>query len=228
MTNDDKILERIRALLALSTSSNEFEAASAAAKAQELLLKHNLTLSQIPNGQREEITRTNFVRVGPLWLDMLMEAVATANCCKVIRNQSGNFYSRILDDGWGYAVFGTESNIEVAHYLFEYLSNTILRLTPAFYNRSQKDSFKKGAVSIIRKRLMETLQTFVQNPDARAMVHIADAAVSKRLTEDFPRIGFSKVRATDARAFNAGIEAGKSIPINRGVSNNPLGQKLIS
>ena len=41
----EKLLEKIRQLLALATSSNEFEAAAAAAKASELLMKHRIDMS---------------------------------------------------------------------------------------------------------------------------------------------------------------------------------------
>jgi ElaB/YqjD/DUF883 family membrane-anchored ribosome-binding protein len=41
------IVDRIAKLLALATSSNEHEAAAAAAKAQEILTEHNLRLEDI-------------------------------------------------------------------------------------------------------------------------------------------------------------------------------------
>ena len=48
MNEDNKvILEKVRKLLALATSSNEHEATVAAAKAQELLTKYNLTEQKI-------------------------------------------------------------------------------------------------------------------------------------------------------------------------------------
>lgn len=51
----EKIIERVRKLLALATSSNEHEAALAAAHAQRLLAEHNLAMADIET-QRETMT----------------------------------------------------------------------------------------------------------------------------------------------------------------------------
>ena len=53
MVEDEKVLEKIRRLFELAKSSNEHESAAAAAKAQELLQKYNLSISQIPNRKKE-------------------------------------------------------------------------------------------------------------------------------------------------------------------------------
>ena len=44
----ERIIEKVRKLLALSQSDNEHEAAAAAAKAQALLSEYNLSMSDVP------------------------------------------------------------------------------------------------------------------------------------------------------------------------------------
>lgn len=44
---DEKLVKKIQKLLALSESSNEHEAQSAMLKAQELLIKHKLSLKEV-------------------------------------------------------------------------------------------------------------------------------------------------------------------------------------
>ncbi len=53
MSVDQKVLEKIQKLLALTSSSNEHEARLAAERASELLTKYNLTASQLPSTDNE-------------------------------------------------------------------------------------------------------------------------------------------------------------------------------
>ena len=64
-TVSPEILARIRKLLALSTSPNEAEAALAASRAQELLLRHNLDIGVVQQTADEhKATRGSTDRVG--------------------------------------------------------------------------------------------------------------------------------------------------------------------
>src|SRR5262245_61768133 len=55
MTDEQSaVIDRIKKLLALSTSSNEAEAALAAARAQELLQKHNLTMGVVQDSSQQK------------------------------------------------------------------------------------------------------------------------------------------------------------------------------
>lgn len=225
----EKVLETIRRLLALSTSSNEYEAAAAAAKANELLLKYNLEASQLRNN-KSDIDRYNMFRSGALWEDILINAICTTCCCKSVRNTRGDKWSRVINDGWGYAIFGTATNIQIVEYLFEYLSKTIDALAPYGKGRSYADNFRKGAVSIVAQRLRETFTTFTDaNPNAHALIVVNDAAVSTKVGEDFPSLRHAnKHRINNIDAYRDGIAAGKTIPINRPVTSNPLGQTLLN
>src|SRR5579884_2145941 len=51
---DETIIEKIQKLLALSTSSNEHEAALALAKAQNMLLQYNLSLEEVSAKQKPD------------------------------------------------------------------------------------------------------------------------------------------------------------------------------
>jgi hypothetical protein len=77
MAIDTTVLTKIKKLLALSTSSNPNEAASAAAKAQELLMQHNLTMSQIETHGQESQYCEAFVNTGSrVWRRLLLTAIA--------------------------------------------------------------------------------------------------------------------------------------------------------
>src|SRR4051812_49350731 len=61
------IVEKVRKLLALSTSSNPHEAALAAAKAQNLLAQYNLELSQIDQDKQTRYEQTTVSAGRHVW-----------------------------------------------------------------------------------------------------------------------------------------------------------------
>jgi hypothetical protein len=83
-TNQDKskIVARIKKLLKLSQSSNENEALRAALKAQELLVFHNISLSDIDNEDNNVIEHKveTFGNI-PMWKKALLFAIASSNFC---------------------------------------------------------------------------------------------------------------------------------------------------
>lgn len=112
-----RIAEKIRRLLALSKSSNEHEAAAAAAKAQDLLHRYNLSVDQVDAAQRPDYGR-EIVDIGNNagWRGVLLHVIATPNTAQVISLGGGR-----------YAVIGQPHTIEVVRYLYEYLSREIER-----------------------------------------------------------------------------------------------------
>ena len=86
---DERILDKIRKVQGYLQSNDPNEAAVAAAKLSEMLLRYNLTLSDIP---REERAKDPFVNITtdaerkrmPEWRITLGYSIAKANLCKVI------------------------------------------------------------------------------------------------------------------------------------------------
>lgn len=125
-TIPDKLLDRIAKLMALSEhNSNENEAASAAQKAQDMLLQFNLTAEHVrENSARREASARE--PIGHAWYDghrsatgetevdwklRLAFVVARGNLCKVIHFPTTK---RLL---W----IGRTSNREVAQFIYETL-----------------------------------------------------------------------------------------------------------
>lgn len=75
---DTKIIERIQKLLALSESSNEHEAKIAMLKAQELLIKHKLSLKEIEDHKDINVieNRTNVTFTKAKWKGQLADVIA--------------------------------------------------------------------------------------------------------------------------------------------------------
>src|SRR5580700_1722926 len=81
LVSTEYVIERVRKLLALAGSSNEHEAALAAEKAQELMLRHGFDLAQVAATKHETFgvgeARLTSARVDP-WRRRLASSVARA------------------------------------------------------------------------------------------------------------------------------------------------------
>jgi hypothetical protein len=234
----EKVLDLIRKLLALSTSSNENEAALAASKAQALLLKYNLEMSQIHQEAGDEVERWDFqTPYMDSWLGVLINSVATANLCHVVGGKGykeGERVGNIFRPGKEvkeFYLFGKKPNLEVVEFMYAYLAGEIDRLTPKKMKAKWIASFRLGAVAVVSKRLREELSNFQSTSETTALVVASDKAVSTRVIRDFPHLRQGrKTKAADYGAFIDGQAAGKSIQFRQGVAanSNAAGQGLLS
>ena len=85
-TTNNPIIEKIRKLLALANSSNEHEAALAAAHAQRLLSEHNLAMADVEAKHRPQSAdkvETTVAKTLPKWVRNLSGGVCSAFDCPV-------------------------------------------------------------------------------------------------------------------------------------------------
>ncbi|MHC0067460.1 DUF2786 domain-containing protein [Nostoc sp. UIC 10890] len=146
----EKIADKIRKLFALSESSNEAEASAAAAKAQEMLTRHNLSIASLqdwtPQPLEEEEVR-QFKRMTS-WKFILLSGVCWGNYCSAITR---HYYS-----GSKMIILGRKVNIVSTRIQFEYLEQTIERLAKqAQGNRAFRNAFKLGAANRLVSRILE-------------------------------------------------------------------------
>lgn len=123
----EKIIDRIRKLIALSGSSNEHEAALAAEKAQVLLAEHNLATADIKADDNEdeefEIEEVAETDSYP-WRRQLGAMVSQLYFCKYFFTTTGQTEKR-RDI---HTFVGATHNIAVAKIMFTYLFSTVDRL----------------------------------------------------------------------------------------------------
>jgi len=105
------LVERIRRLLALSTSSNQNEAAAAAAAAQRLMTQHQIEMAQVQSLSDDAFSEIRYRSRGAyrVWRGLVMSALMEANSCTGYR--MGNQH----------AIIGVRTDVQVVHYVFEYL-----------------------------------------------------------------------------------------------------------
>ena len=214
-----KVIEQVQKLLALSKSGNEHEAALALAKAESLLEKHRLDMTQIEmmTGQKEAIIQDD----DPIfdsekisqWESKLAHGVAYLYGCTTIRLS-----------GQQIKLIGRASDIMFVRYLVMYITMELFRIAaPLLYKKRKdyKDSWFLGATDMIIKRLTqakaEAQETF-NNPFAVATVNNRANEALDKLKELYPNCTFANVKPTkkiSSEAYYAGQDAGRNIKLSQ-------------
>ncbi len=225
-----KILDKMQKLQALATSSNEHEAALAASRLQDLALKYNLSLTDIPTSENEDaylkeeegMDVTNNAR---WWSTLLYHEIARNNFVKIlVRGSTKRVWT-----------VGKRHNLEIVKYMFVYLQREIVRLGNE-YRRGQdaeskrmRRSFCAGCVSTIGRKLAEDREKAqASSQDMHAMVVKLDAGLNDAMKEFFPRVGKSRGGRWDGSAYGAGRQAGNAINIRQGVGGTSGSGKRVS
>lgn len=154
--NIDDVMERIAKIQRLAErGGTPEEAAAAAAKVQELLAKHSLTLAQVAMAEGEPLSgyghrKYSTGKAG--WRRSLMAELARGNMCRA-------YY---ISGGETTEVFGHRDNVQVVIDLYIWLAAEIDRMADVAWSRegygtvrTWKNRYREGAVRTIAKRLTE-------------------------------------------------------------------------
>lgn len=224
---NEKVADKIRKLFALSQSPNEAEAASAVAKAHELLKAYNLSMADVGTGESNaaDVTSTLYESKGKseeLWKSQLMFTVAKSNyCAMLILKGRGK--------DWSYKVYGRPANIEVTLSMFDYLASSIRRLSekakdivPNFSHRE----FRLAAVRRIHERLEELRIAESYDGTCTALVVVSNEAQEALHREH------SKTRNRDVKvdhyseSASMGRASADSISLNRQLSSSSSSPRI--
>lgn len=146
-TDRNKIIDRIKKLLALGQSPNEAEATQAMRMAQHLMMLHQIQEGEATIAsdalETENITRKTVahMKTRVKWKGNLYHAIAQTNFCDMywedIREINGSSTTRSFNVN----LIGTPGNIALVESFYAYLSETITRLA-ADYIKQQKQLYK--------------------------------------------------------------------------------------
>jgi hypothetical protein len=227
-----KIIDKIKKLLSLSDkgkNTNEYEAALAASKAQDLLLRYNLNLTDIE--YKSEKCKQTFFDIGSKnpgkWASSLVVMVMR------------HFYCEVLYAGKGkYIIVGEELDAEVASFTFDYLHETVTRLAKDFAvkhkilrdARTMRTSYSIGAVTSIEetlvrlKKINESVARFdarIEHGEENALVILENKLenIKEHIQENFPNLKKKQnyISVNDQYAYEQGREDGRSIAIRQGL-----------
>lgn len=224
MTVEQRILERIRKLLALSSSSNPNEAAAAAAAAQRLMLEHRIESIEMgvqPGEVHREHYGTRERRASP-WRDLVLSALAYANSCRVIRERDGS------PDGHQRWIIGRTEDMAAVRYLDQYVCNEVDRLCAEESGRhdrvmcyrptrAESNAFKLGCADTIAKRIRaERDRISIKRAPGAAL---AKLEVTRELAQQIMECKLEPEpvpEVVETAAFHRGRAAGKQVQLSGG------------
>jgi len=233
----EKLLELVRNLLRLSESPNEHEAAAAAAKASELLMRYRLDEAEVRGWKTPEAA--DFVRRGPTpfgakrvpsWMASLLSVLARHNVCRMTWSSQRGMYT----------LYGREASILVTQYQLDYMLTVLKGALDAAWKAHEPEahwvrgrwnrrtgeyshsgwkpeskalfatSFYHGAVAVLNKRLAEARKQEEQaQAQVTALVVADQQAVSAFYAAETRALTFAKTRQARLGS-NAGYQAGRA------------------
>lgn len=237
-TELEGVLDRIRKLMRLAgNNSNANEAALAAAKANELMLRYKLDsvtvdgLAPVADAVRTHMENEPIFSGRNLvsWKNRLASTLAYHNACRIIHwRVRGATEVRII---------GTKANAEVVGYLYSYIAREIERICKdemsrgVGFGKTWANSFKVGAVIGVGERLREMKATVAAEYTSVALVVLdrEREALAKRYEEiagNFKKSTAGTGQIGSVGGLEAGRAAGRGISVNRGIGGGQVKREL--
>ena len=218
----DRILERIRKLLALAGSPNQHEAEIAMRKAHELMLRHNVEATATRAERNYEVRHLGDphkrgTRVDSDVAGLLSEFFFV----KVIRVPV--YLPRDGKSGKVYEIAGTHANVEMASHVYAFLLATAERL----WNENRHDTrvrngrdrlaYQSGVVGGFREKLLSERVGLNQT----GLVWVGDGELDRFYHARHPRITTHRHSVRINGAHAAGREAGRTVVLHKPVEHGP-------
>ena len=119
MESMEKVFEKINKLFALAKrAGTEAEAQNAALRARELLLKYNLSESDVPNPEQSKktVARNTLEAYSQKWMTLLASGIASYFRCKILKNWN----KRLV-------IVGIKEDVEIFTPILAYTFESFLR-----------------------------------------------------------------------------------------------------
>jgi hypothetical protein len=223
----DRVLSRVRKLLALGQSSHRHEAEAAMAKAHELIARHSLdlqtggkTLSYCSLSVGEPMARhavaeyalsqllRDFYLVETLWIPAW-----------VLRSHR---MGKVLE------ISGTRENVLMASYVYDFLQRTIdeqwaVEGAAHGYSVRRRNDFALGLLTGFRERLAaRDAELAFEGEGIKALVTHRDAGLTRYFRQRYPRVRTigGGGGCIDPEAHEAGRDVGRQTVISKPIDRN--------
>lgn len=222
------VLDKIMALKRLSEnkSATEHEAASAAARMQELMLKHAISEAELGGSGEAVEWSTNPIHVSKrrsFWRSLLATGIADTNGCKVLRGMTADGRVRMT-------LVGRKTDIALVRHFYQFLEDQIDALAKDYLKerkrgyisgRAAAEAYRVGCVQMVIERLKQQAEQTRSEAQGAGMTS-ALVKVDERVEEVASWLRNNDIRTSqpqerqfDATAYNRGAQAGNQIPLNR-------------
>jgi len=226
---DTKLFEKIQQLLAMAEhpNSNENEAAVALEKAQELLLRNNLTRGDVITGApaNDSIGQLTIAEPsGYTWKRNLVDVLARGNLCKVIGSPSSKQWH----------IFGTRENVRAVLEMYTWSTLHLVFMANRDFRAYKNDegsergqtwkaNYYAAATRAINERLKKPIEQFSQGAGT-ALVVRNTTEVNIAVKKVFPHLKTNYTRAGGGDGGAAGYRTGQGMTLtpSKGLSGRLL------
>ncbi len=222
-SEEDRLLVRVKKLLALAESPNRYEAEAAMAKAHALVAKYNL-------GLLEREGKRNFISAfaGRPALRHFAEDYALAHLLQDFYFVQGVWVPSYVPEkrrmGRVLEISGTLPNVKLALYVYDFV-RTFIRSQWEEYNRDRAlnryrlTDFSVGIIEGFRSKLESREESKGPAAGAQALMKSGDPLLKEYLRYRYPHTGMIKTgRGTyDPGVRKDGKRVGKNLVISRGI-----------
>jgi len=221
MDNMEATIDKIKKLLALSTSNNESEASIALAKAYSLLTKHNIDINSI-HDEEEKIIDVPYMESRKIrqWKISLLIEIANTTYCQAYRNiafdENNHIDTQLIN------LVGTEVNVKACTLMADYIFHAIEYQTKNLMTGKGKqviESFKVGFATTIVERL-KMMKAVNNNPDCKELVIVQDKKVSDYMNQMKLTKSIVDVSIEDINSYVQGRKKGEELSLNKQINAN--------
>jgi hypothetical protein len=216
----DRLLARVRKLLALAASSNQHEAESAMQRAHELMLRHNLDAAAAAERTFEVEHVGNPSRRGTQVEAAIVGLLTEFFFVRAIRIPV--YLPRAGKRGHVYELSGTRANLDLAAYVHAFLLRTAERLwterraDPRVRGRD-RIAYQSGVIRGFHDKLRADRRSLA----GTGLVCRPDAALTDFFDRRTPRTRRRRAPAPSGAAHIAGREAGARVVLHRPIDTTP-------
>ena len=232
---DDKILDRMKKLLALSeNNSNEHEAMAAAKMLHTLLVKHNISIETVQGEGETEIGKDGFETKERPWKRRVAASIAKLYFCDFYHARSA------VRKGYSHYYFvGNDINRSFAEHIYKMVIKTIERASRIesrrHYGRENCEfvnSFWSGAAITIGQRCQEMIDNAKSGQMKDEEGNTLPALISVYENAEIEIEGFYKsiglelttrtnrLQTYNSAGYNGGVNKGKQVQLQHSVHSN--------
>ena len=226
-SDEDRLMSRIQKLMALAESSNQHEAELAMTKANELMIRFNISFIQNKSPKTYE---SIFVGKPALRhsrdqrsLSVLLYEFYYVECIWL-----GAYVLEKQKMGTVLELSGTPQNLKVAEYVYYFVQNFIQSQWEQYKKKNKvshhrRVDFAEGIIEGFRYRLKRQRRRFKRNcsPEEKALIDLGDPQLKEYIHNRFPRLRtFRRTHSNPhEHIVNDGRRVGQNLVISKGVTN---------
>lgn len=222
------IIEKVKKLYKLAEGTSFADEASAAVeKAQELLKKHNLTITpadlkdKYSSACAELIIKPEY-GVRAKWPQRLLIDIQEAFSVKVLTScfyeESGTRKNgdTIYKQRPTVSFIGVEPDVSIARHTFEYLCGVAIRENLSGYTASEKTHWRNGFAEAVGIRLVKKHKEESADTNSTDLVVQKEALIKAHLEATHPLIKTKTIPPPDyyGHGYGNGLLAGKNVPLS--------------